>query len=488
MELNETTQKIINAIKVRNFHEVENLCNQFLKSDSSNPLINYNLAIALFSLGKLNEAQKQFEKVIELQPDYAEAYYNLGITLQKLNKYNKAEINFRNAIKLKPDYSNAYYNLGIILFTFGNFEEAEINFKKTLSLKTDFIRAHNNLGITQQKLNKYKEAEASFKKAITFKSDYIEAYYNLGVTLKKLGKIEEAKASYTKAIELNPEYKAALLNRGQIFFEEGNFELSLIDFDTCNNADSRSRALTSLYALGRVQEIYRRIEINSELDDENINVAAFAAFIAKKEKKETANNFCKNPLDFLNFSNLSSHHKNPNLFISEIIKELSHVKAIWEPVNQATHKGFQSTSNLFKNPNGNLKNLKSIILDELDSYYLKFKKEKCTYIEKWPSKKDLMAWHVILKKQGYQNSHIHSAGWLSGVIYLKIVPSFKDNEGAIEFGLNGVFYNDPSSPKLIYQPKLGDIVLFPSSLHHKTIPFSSDTDRISIAFDLMPKG
>jgi uncharacterized protein (TIGR02466 family) len=99
-----------------------------------------------------------------------------------------------------------------------------------------------------------------------------------------------------------------------------------------------------------------------------------------------------------------------------------------------------------------------------------------------------MAWHVILKKQGYQNSHIHSAGWLSGVIYLKIVPSFKDNEGAIEFGLNGVFYNDPSSPKLIYQPKLGDIVLFPSSLHHKTIPFSSDTDRISIAFDLMPKG
>ena len=487
MELNETTQKIINAIKVRNFHEVENLCNQFLKTDSSNPLINYNLAIALFSLGKINEAQKQFEKVIELQPDYAEAYYNLGITLQKLNKLNEAEVNFKKAIKLKPDYANAYFNLGIILFTFGNFEEAETNFKKTLSLKTDFIRAHNNLGITLQKLHKYEESEVSFKKAITLNPDYIEAYYNLGVTLKKLGKIEEAKTSYTKAIKLNPDYKAALLNRGQIFFEEGKFELSLKDFDVCNTADSRSRALTSLYALGRVQEIYERIEVNSKLDDENINVAAFAAFIAHKEKRETANNFCKNPLDFLNFSNLSLHIKNPQLFISELIKELSHIKATWEPINQATHKGFQSTSNLFQNPNGNLKNLKSIILDELNSYNLKFKEEKCTYIEKWPSKNDLMAWYVILKKQGYQNSHIHSAGWLSGVIYLKIVPSLEDNEGAIEFGLNGVFYNDPSSPKLIYQPKLGDIVLFPSSLHHKTIPFSSETDRISIAFDLMPK-
>ena len=62
------------------------------------------------------------------------------------------------------------------------------------------------------------------------------------------------------------------------------------------------------------------------------------------------------------------------------------------------------------------------------------------------------------------------------------------NEGAIEFGLNGKFYSDVNSPKVIYQPKLGDIILFPSSLHHKTIPFSTNTDRISIAFDLMPKG
>jgi hypothetical protein len=54
--------------------------------------------------------------------------------------------------------------------------------------------------------------------------------------------------------------------------------------------------------------------------------------------------------------------------------------------------------------------------------------------------------------------------------------------------LNGEFYSDVNSPKVIYQPKLGDIILFPSSLHHKTIPFSTDTDRISVAFDLMPKG
>ena len=192
-------------------------------------------------------------------------------------------------------------------------------------------------------------------------------------------------------------------------------------------------------------------------------------------------------MDFINFSNLSSHLENPNSFITEIIEELQNVKTIWEPINKTTYKGFQSMSNLFHNPLGKLSNLKSIITDELDLYYLKFKKESCTYIKKWPSKKKLFAWHVILKNQGYQDAHIHSGGWLSGVIYLKPVPTLEKNEGAIEFGLNGKFYSDVSSPKIIYQPKLGDIILFPSSLHHKTIPFSTDTDRISIAFDLMPK-
>ena len=97
-----------------------------------------------------------------------------------------------------------------------------------------------------------------------------------------------------------------------------------------------------------------------------------------------------------------------------------------------------------------------------------------------------MGWHVILKKQGYQEAHIHPAGWLSGVIYLKVVPSLGKDEGAIEFSLNGPDYSNINSPQLIHRPEAGDLVLFPSSLHHRTIPFSTDTDRIVIAFDLMP--
>ena len=116
-----------------------------------------------------------------------------------------------------------------------------------------------------------------------------------------------------------------------------------------------------------------------------------------------------------------------------------------------------------------------------------YKNSQDFFIKKWPTESKFRGWYVRLTKQGHQKSHIHPAGWLSGVIYLKTVPSLGKDEGAIEFNLAGPRYFDTNSPKITYIPKMGDIILFPSSLHHRTIPFTTDTDRIIVSFDLEPK-
>ena len=58
----------------------------------------------------------------------------------------------------------------------------------------------------------------------------------------------------------------------------------------------------------------------------------------------------------------------------------------------------------------------------------------------------------------------------------------------IEFGLynQGFPVLDPNYPKELYKVMEGDLVFFPSSLFHRTIPFHSEGERLCIAFDLVP--
>ena len=107
-------------------------------------------------------------------------------------------------------------------------------------------------------------------------------------------------------------------------------------------------------------------------------------------------------------------------------------------------------------------------------------------IENWPKKIEIDAWYVRILKSGHQSSHIHPSGWISGVLYLKTVELPKQNEGAIEFSLHGYSYPvlREDYPKEVHQPNNGDLVLFPSSLFHRTIPVIQDTERCVIAFDL----
>ncbi len=488
LDINRTIQQAFTSHKKNKFDDAERLYKSILDIQPNNINIHNNLGAILNKLGKFEEAEIHYKKVIELKPDYAEVYINLSNLNKNFGKFHEAEKNIKKAIEIKPNFEEAYYCLGIIKQKLNRIEEAQVCFRKAIELKADYAEAYDSLGLTLYELHKLEEAEFSFKKAIEIKPQFINAQYNFSTLLYKIGRIDEAMDILKKTLQLNPDFKPSLLLIGNIYFERGKYELALQNFDICNTESSRALSLASLYALRRVEDIYERINAQSELDSKNLSIAAFSSFIEHKEKKETANKFCNNPIDFISISNISSYIEDLDSFIKEIINELENVKIRWEPLDNTTKNGFHTGNkiNLFDKPINKMKDLQSIIIEELYNYRLKFKKENCSYIKDWPSESFLSGWHVVLKKQGYQKAHIHPGGWLSGVIYLKVVPDLGRNEGAIEFSLNGNQYFDVDSPNIIYKPNVGDLILFPSSLHHKTFPYSTDTNRMIISFDLVP--
>ena len=172
-----------------------------------------------------------------------------------------------------------------------------------------------------------------------------------------------------------------------------------------------------------------------------------------------------------------------------LIDEIKGRSAIWEPPLGSTRGGFlTATRNLFDKPDGRIADLEQTIKDNIKKYYCEFSSRECVFIGSFQKTLSLTGWFVRLLKGGHQTEHIHPGGWLSGVFYLQ-VPNFSNQEeGSIELSLWGHNYPiiNKNYPKKRYYPKNGDLILFPSSLFHRTIPFQSYEERLCIAFDLIP--
>jgi predicted 2-oxoglutarate/Fe(II)-dependent dioxygenase YbiX len=74
-------------------------------------------------------------------------------------------------------------------------------------------------------------------------------------------------------------------------------------------------------------------------------------------------------------------------------------------------------------------------------------------------------------------------------VYLQLPDKCGEHEGSFEYGTDGDDYPrlHDDFPSQIVDQAVGDLVLFPSSLFHRTIPFRSDQERVCVAFDIKPR-
>ena len=61
---------------------------------------------------KYEEAEEAFTKAIKYDKGNYEAYYLRGCAKSNSRKYKEAIVDFEKAVELKPDYADAYFNIG----------------------------------------------------------------------------------------------------------------------------------------------------------------------------------------------------------------------------------------------------------------------------------------------------------------------------------------------------------------------------------------
>jgi len=102
-----------------NISETAKYYQLFINQGFKDHIVFSNYGVILKNLGKLEEAENQYRKAIEIKPDFPDVHSNLGIILKDLGKLKEAELSLRKTIELKPDFAEAHFNLGNILKDLG---------------------------------------------------------------------------------------------------------------------------------------------------------------------------------------------------------------------------------------------------------------------------------------------------------------------------------------------------------------------------------
>lgn len=83
----------------------------------------------LLRYSKFDEAEETLTKAIRYDKHNFEAYYYRGCAKVNAKKYQEAVADFEKAIELKPDYADAYFNLGRTYYLMNNEDKACENYK-----------------------------------------------------------------------------------------------------------------------------------------------------------------------------------------------------------------------------------------------------------------------------------------------------------------------------------------------------------------------
>lgn len=150
---------------------------------------------------QMNEQQKRLQT-------YAREYYLMGNESITTGHDSRAAIaNYNKALELYPEYVDAWIRKGITLFNDGNYHEAEECLNHAVKLRPAEFKAVYNRGKLRLKQNNTEGAIADLDKATSLKPEHAGAHELFGDALMQAGKELEAALHWRLAEELRKKNK-----------------------------------------------------------------------------------------------------------------------------------------------------------------------------------------------------------------------------------------------------------------------------------------
>jgi serine/threonine protein kinase/Tfp pilus assembly protein PilF len=183
-------------------------------------------ALALATAWKWTEAEPEFKRAIELDPNNANAHYFYALAfLTPENRLEEAQAQYRTALSLDPLSSIVNTNYGITLMCAKHYPESLAQFQKTLERDPNFAPAHYRLSQLYATTGRFGDAVTEFHKAFsktTEVTDDAKGYLKLMLTLE--GSVRSGAVAVASALAADKEQAFQNLEKA---YTDGDNELMI---------------------------------------------------------------------------------------------------------------------------------------------------------------------------------------------------------------------------------------------------------------------
>lgn len=149
--------------------------------------VNFNadLIDAWINLGQLHESKghniagKYYESAVQIAPDDVLTLHARADYYARMNLLQDALNDYKRIIEIQPDYEQAFFNSGLLYLDLDSVSLAFTQFDNTINISPLHVRAHYFRGYCAEMMGNKEQAKADYRKALSFSPDYSQAIQGL---------------------------------------------------------------------------------------------------------------------------------------------------------------------------------------------------------------------------------------------------------------------------------------------------------------------
>jgi len=275
-------QAAVNGMTLKQRELFQKLCQAYPNDERAHGLLGNHY----FGQQMFEEAIQEYERTIEINPEYPQVYNQLGYSYRQLENYTKAEEAFKKYTELIPNDPNPYDSYAELKMKIGDYESSIEIYRKALEVNPNFVASHIGIATNYNFMGEHEKGRGQLKKLFEIArndGERRQARFAMAVSYVDEGNFEKALEEldwmYKTAKNVNDAAAMAgdLVNMGNIYYEMGDYDDAAVRYEkslqTMISSDLEKKVINNarrlyLYNAGKVALQKGDLKTSKEKSDE----------------------------------------------------------------------------------------------------------------------------------------------------------------------------------------------------------------------------